>query len=103
MSTIRNRCLENSVLTPVPAALAPIVIQLQGDAGERGEGRRRAGHMRGVHIGGGKEGFSRRIDGDGDDGDDDDCRVPSAGRAARSPLSMDDSADSVRDQHNTYT
>jgi hypothetical protein len=99
---MRTSCLDNAILSPVPLALAPIVVQLQGDSGDRGEGRRRVGDMRRINVAGGKEVSNKRSDGDmdgdlGGDGYGDDCRVLSGGRAQRSPHS----GDSVRAQHRT--
>jgi hypothetical protein len=102
MSSIRTRCLDNSILSPVPPALAPIVVQLQGDSGERVEGRRRVGDMRGINVAGRKEASNKCLDGDmdgnqGGDGCGDDCTVLSGGRAQRSPHTRD----SVRAKHST--
>lgn len=88
---MKTRCLDCSVLSPVPPTIAPMVIQLQGNVGERREGRGRVSDMRGGVIRGGKESTLRHSDAHADaDGDGD-----GDGQAVQSPPIMDDSTDSV--------
>ena len=77
------------------------MVQLQGDAGERGEGRKRVRDMRGVNRGGGKEGSNKCNDVDTDGypdgigGGGDGCEETRGGRTLRTPPGTDDTIDSV--------
>ena len=112
LSSLETRCLQNSIFSPVPWTIAPTVVQLQGDTGERVEGRRRIIDSRGANTAKRKVGTNAHSErnehadqhrnhgthGIGDS-DGDECRVYSAGLTLESPRGTDGFDDSVSAQH----